>query len=99
MPFQIDRFNQVKNETITAPAQYNTGEEAFRAAMQNVTTYITDHWDNAGVGNSDGPDDGGRFKIYIERRPGRAEVELRWDYPIVDDRETNSIFWLIKLIP
>ena len=94
MPFEIHRRNEVKNENQVGGAQYATGELAFRAAMGNVTTYITDHWDsNPGITDLDGPGDNTKFKIYIERRPGQAEIELRFDIPTVD--QTNSIYWRV----
>ena len=57
--------------------------------------FITDKWGAGGGSDEDGPADDGRFKIYIERRPGRSEIELRYDFGAGIDRETNSIYWRV----
>ncbi len=99
MPFKIHRINDDKGTTDIAPPEYATGEGAFRAAMDNVTQFITDHWDAApGDGDIDGPPNNNRFKIYINRRPGGAEIEMRYDYVVAPDNFTNSIYWRIVSI-
>jgi len=99
MAFQIKRRNEANDTTITAPTIYTTGEEAFRAAMDNVMTFIMNYWDTALPPGPNGPANDNRFKIYIERRPSMAEVELRYDYPDPPlNQQTNSIYWRIVVV-
>ena len=99
MVWKVTRTNFNSGAVDVAPADHATGEIAFRAGMLNAINFITNHWDaNLGVGDIDGPEDDGRFKIYIERRPGKAEIEMRYDYTGLTERETNSIYWRIAEI-
>ena len=98
MAFKVERYNTKLDQTDLAAPEFTTGEQAFRAAMGNVTNFITGHWDaEGGVGNRNGPMNDLKFKIYINRRPGFAELNLRYDYPFgsPEDHETNNIFWRI----
>ena len=99
MPFKITVHNEVKDSTVELVQVFGTLEVAYRAAMAEVTSFIHAHWDvSPGNGNADGPQNNSRFKIYIERTPGKSEIELRYDYPIPGDQETNSIIWRIAEI-
>jgi hypothetical protein len=99
MVWKVTRTNTESGAVDVAPADHATGEIAFRASMANCVAFIINHWDSfPGDGTEDGPQDNGRFKIYIERRPGRAEVELRYDYPDAGDRTTNQIYWRVAEI-
>ena len=98
MAFKIERTNTKLAQVDIAAQNFSTGEAAFRAAMDNVTKFITDHWDaEGGVGNRNGPMNDLKFKIYINRSPGSAVINLRYDYPFgsPSDHETNNIFWRI----
>jgi len=98
MAFKIERTNSRLEQVDIAAPNFSTGEAAFRAAMDNVTKFITDHWDaEGGVANRNGPMNNLKFKIYINRRPGVAEINLRYDYLFgaPEVHETNNIFWRI----
>lgn len=95
MTWGVQRQNVAADEIVTSPESYPSAEAAFRAAMESAVSDVIEHWDAGAIPNIDGPADSGRFKIYIDRRPGRAEVELRYDYPDMWDQETNSIFWRV----
>lgn len=101
MPFKIHRINTDKGTTDIAAPQFATGEQALRAAMENAVQFIASHWDLDQGATKDGPADNKRFKLYVERSPGFAELELRYDYndstepdPTQRDK-TNHIFWKI----
>jgi len=98
MAFKVERENTRLQDIQVGAQNYNTGEQAFRAAMGNMTKFITDHWDAAnGIANRDGPMNDAKFKVYVNRRPGTAEINLRYDYGFGSPEvwETNNIFWRI----
>ena len=96
MPFRIRRRNEKRNQTVRPPQQYPTRQAAFDAAMDNVIAFIKAHWQAGGTPGPDGPAADTKFKILIERRAGRGmQIELRYDYPIPGDQETNSVYWRI----
>ncbi len=99
MAFKIHRENVDTGEIVIAAPEFTTGEEALRAAMGNADTYIFNHWDLGIGGNVDGPADNKRFKTYIDRSPGRAVVQLQYDYkPTPTTDATNRIIWEVVQI-
>ncbi len=101
MVWKISRENIDKGETVVAAPDFATGELAFRAAMGNVTDFITSHWDTATGNTVDGPGDDARFKTYIHRSTLPVLIELRYDWldlaqPIEDQPRTNSVIWSIS---
>lgn len=95
MAWKISRTNDATGVTQVANPNYNSGEGAFRNAMANAVDYVTAHWDGGTGADEEGPADDKRFKIYVERRIGGAEVELRYDYKNGAENLTNSIYWRI----
>lgn len=101
MPFKIHRTNADKGTTDIAAPEYTTGEAAFRAAMANYTQFVINHWELTVGSTIDGPAVNTRFKLYTDRLPGSAKLELRYDYldsteldPSQRDK-TNHIIWHI----
>ena len=95
MAWKIRRVNNEAGTSVVAPQTYPDAETAFRAAMSNVVSYITNHWDSGTGAGDQGPGNNHRFKIYIDRRTGQARVVLRYDHPSGTDAETNDIVWQV----
>ncbi len=101
MPFQVRRRNALTGATVDSPQQYNTGPEAFDAAMDNIGTFIKNGIRGSSPGDNENPkSDDSQYKIYVRYRAGQGmQFELRYDFETAGDWQTNSLFWLIREVP
>ncbi len=103
MTFKIKKINYNQDTRTDVVTGIVSRQEAYTQALDLMTAFIMAHWSAApGDGDSAGPTNRGKFKIYVDRRPKRFglrpafnEIELRYDYPVDGEQETNSIFWRI----
>jgi len=106
MAWRVDRRNEARQQTQTAPQSFNTARQAFDAAWDNMGAFIKASIRAGNRGDIDNPGSESAYKIRVETRmggPRKVGFELRFDYPTGTPPnnpegtwETNSIYWQIR---